>query len=195
MDYRARNDPATSRRTRGRSVPVAAAHQRTRPRTTNGKRTNHSDATRNDTNGNTHPTPPAKRNTDKQHSDHRTGIRRSANSEKPPKAVFRQKGRHPRPKLIFLNRGWYCSHAGREPSEARSASTSNQQDALAVEVAQVSHRPAQRASSEFCHSRPSFWHLCKTNPTLIFFREVGPLHSMTFHASLTTSPSQRRMPS
>ena len=34
-------------------VPVAAAHRRTRPRTTIGKRTNHLDAAGNDTNGNT----------------------------------------------------------------------------------------------------------------------------------------------
>ena len=57
MDHRVRNATASSRRTRGRPVPVAAAHQRTRLHTTNCKRTSHPDATRNDTNGNTHPTP------------------------------------------------------------------------------------------------------------------------------------------
>ena len=57
MDHRARNALATSRRTRGHPVPVAAAHQRTTPRTTHGRRTNHPDALGNDANGNTHPTP------------------------------------------------------------------------------------------------------------------------------------------
>ena len=57
MDHCARNAPATSRRTQNRAVPVAAAHQRTRPRTTNCKRTNHPDALGTDTNHNTHPTP------------------------------------------------------------------------------------------------------------------------------------------
>ena len=56
MDHRAINAPVTARRTWGRTVPVAAAHQRTRPHTTNGKRTNHPDAPGNDTNGNTRPT-------------------------------------------------------------------------------------------------------------------------------------------
>ena len=40
MNRRARNAPATSRRTWGCSVPVVAAHQR-RPRTTHGKRIHH----------------------------------------------------------------------------------------------------------------------------------------------------------
>ena len=67
----------------------AAAQQHTRPRTTNGKRTNHPDAPGNDTNGNTHPTPrprqkrtptsnfrttsPEKQNTHKQLSDNSPG--------------------------------------------------------------------------------------------------------------------------
>ena len=55
MDHRARDAPDTSRRTRGRPVPVAAAHQRTRLRTTNCKRTN-LDVPGTDTNRNTHPT-------------------------------------------------------------------------------------------------------------------------------------------
>ena len=66
VDHRARNCPATSRRTRGRPVPVAAAHQHTRPRTTDGKRTNHPDAPGNNTNGNTNPTPRSRQKKNRQ---------------------------------------------------------------------------------------------------------------------------------
>ena len=95
MDHRARHAPATSRRKRSRFVPVAAARQRTRQRTTSDKMANHLDAPGNDTTGNTLPTPrpwqkrtstsnfrtarPDEQNTHKQLSDNLPGKRNQKN--------------------------------------------------------------------------------------------------------------------